>query len=262
MPAQPPYTPFENDRLSWLKADEEAAAPALSKLGGSKPSLLLFIGHGDKDHCCAKAFERAVFKDQSVVAAAKEHFIAVRLDRESSVGRKFEIKKPTLVILDGEGAEVARFDDCTEPRWVLPVFEECLKRTRVVRARTAEWAPRIGRAEALVEEGKLRDASALVAKALRVERLGRAVKDKLDRLAATLDEKAQARLDAAKDRESAEPIAAWVDYRSIRDEFWGLPGALRAKERIAALEKDPANKDRLKAAREAESAGKTPVGDD
>ena len=100
---QNPYQPFENDRLDWLSADKEAAAPAISRMGGTKPSLILFIGNGDKDHCCARAFERAVFKDQTVVGIAKEHFITVRLDRDGDVAKKFEIKRPSLVILDTEG---------------------------------------------------------------------------------------------------------------------------------------------------------------
>lgn len=256
MPGQNPYQPFENDRLNWLTADKEAAAPAISRLGGTKPSLILFIGSGDKDHCCARAFERAVFKDQTVVTFAKDNFITVRLDRESDIAKQFEIKRPSLVILDSEGEEVARFIDCTEPRWVVPIFEECTKRSKEIKARTTEWTPRIARAELFADEGKTKDAAAIVAKALRIERLSRSTKEKLGRVAKSLDDKAQARLDAAKANEPSDVIAAWVEYRSIRDDYWALPASARAKTAIAAIEKDPANKDKLKAARDAEAKGK------
>ncbi len=197
-----------------------------------------------------------MFKDQSVVNTAKEHFITVRLDRASDVAKTFDIKRPSLVILDTEGDEVARFIDCTEPRWVLPIFELCLKRAKEIKVKTAEWGPRIGKAELMNDEGKVKDAAAIVAKALKVDRLSRSAKEKLGRLAKSLDEKAQARLDAAKAQESSDVGAAWVEYRAIRDDFWGLPSSAKAKAAITAIEKDPAHKEGLEAARKAEASGK------
>ncbi len=254
---QDPYKPFENNKVDWLAPESETAAPAMSRQGGSsKPALLLFIGRGDAEHCCARTFERAVFRDQDVVAYVRENFLSIRLDRSGEVAQKLGIKNPSLVILDCEGEEVCRFVDCSEASLVLDLLKEAVSRSADLRARTAAWQPQLLRAEALTNEGKTREAATIMVKVLRLEHVTKLLKEKIAQVAKSLDDKAQERMAAAKAKEAEDAIAAWRLYREVRDDFWGLPAWTQAKAAIAAIEKNPANKDALKAAREVEAKGK------
>jgi hypothetical protein len=254
---QDPYKPFENNKIDWLNPDSETAAPAMSRQGGgSKPALFLFIGYGDAEHCCARTFERAVFRDQDVVAFVRENFLSIRLDRSGEVAKKLGINNPSLVMLDCEGEEVCRFVDCSEASLVLTLLKETVTRSNELRARTATWQPQVLRAESLTNEGKTREAATIMVKALRLDHVTKILKEKIAQVAKSLDDKAEERMAAAKAKEAEDAIAAWRLYREVRDDFWGLPAWTRAKAAIVAIEKNPANKDALKAAREAEAKGK------
>jgi len=250
---QNPYKPFENDKLDWLAPDKESAAPALSRKGGSKPAIILFIGYGDAEKCCARTFERIIFKDQSVVDLAKSSFITVRTDRESEIAKSFKVKGPEIVFQDGEGDEVARFIECTNAPLVLEVMKECLAHKRDTDRISGEWTRAVAKAEKFLTDGNAREACAIIARSRKEPRIGRALRDKLEAVEKTLGDKAGVLATDAKSKESTDPGAAWLIYRTVRDDYMGLPASTAAKAAMTALEKDPANKEKLHEAR-AESA--------
>src|SRR5437899_644258 len=58
------YAPFENETVKWLKPDADDAKPAMAHSPGKLPAVLLFVGTGDANSCCAEAFERGLFTDE------------------------------------------------------------------------------------------------------------------------------------------------------------------------------------------------------
>lgn len=198
----------------------------------------------------AKNFERAIFRDQSIVSLAKDNFLAIRIDRTGEVAKSFGVKGAELVIQDSEGDEVARFVECTETKLVLGIMQEALQRQREIQATSKEWAPKLAKADELLSAGKDREGSEVLAKALREKSLNRFLREKLARLVSSVEERARVRLDAAKQQdESGDAGAAWKSYRGVRDDFWGLGPSSAAKAAMAALEKDPEKKQKLREAK-------------
>jgi hypothetical protein len=250
MPAvQKPYVPFENDRVSWLEPQSEAAAPAVSRKGGTKPSLLLFLSHEDGEKCMARNFERSVFRDAAVVNLAKDAFLCVRIDRTSSLCEPFALNGPELIIQDGEGDEIARFIECTDSAFVFEIMKEAIARCRETAKKGAEHAPRLARVEKLMSDGQTRDASAIVAKAKKEPRLSKFLREKVANLEQGLCDLAAPRLAEASAKDAAgDTPTAWKLYREVRDDFEGTTPSQQAKDALVALGKVPEKRAKLREA--------------
>jgi hypothetical protein len=249
-PGQDVYKPFENNKLPWLAGNNETAASALSRQGGQKPSLILFLSSSDSNKCMARNYERVVFRDQSVVDFAKANFVCVRLERLGPQAKPFNVNGPELIVQDSEGTEVARFIECTTPSLVMDLLKECVTRQKEVAEKSKEWAPKLAKADEAFTKGNIRDAASIVAKAHKETKLSRFLRDKAENLEKALEDKALAILADARTKDQAgDTAAAYSLYRTVKNDYAGLPSSTAAKTAMTSMEKDPAKKEKLREAR-------------
>jgi len=146
---QKKYVPFENSQLSW-RSEDEAHLKEIAPGSGSmirrestsifsvprgKRGVIRLISGRDADDCCAKNFERTLFRSPKVVKFAKKYLIPYRFDRDSGLGRRIHKRyglneaKPSVLVLDWEGEVLYKTQHCINPG-------DCLKGMADARALT------------------------------------------------------------------------------------------------------------------------------
>ncbi len=224
--------------MAWRTPDKapELAAPALARPPvANKPSILIFIGGGDSNNCCAKNFERSIFRAPDIVQLCADKFLCVKADRASDVAKPFNLKTVAIIVQDAEGNEVARFTQCTDGNKVLAAMKEALNDK--ARTTTGQYTKELEKAEKL-----LHDCSAVTGAALKA-RIVRALRTKFLGIDQSLADAAAPRLDEAKAKDgSGEVGTAWILFRGIRSDFQGVSASDTAASFMAEIEKDPENK--------------------
>jgi hypothetical protein len=90
---------------------------------------VLLIGSSDSKDCCAKNYERTLFRDKKVIKFAEAHAVSYRLDRSGSAGTRFysqhslNKKKPAVLVFDTYGDLLYAAQKCEDPRDVVKKFK-------------------------------------------------------------------------------------------------------------------------------------------
>lgn len=250
MAGQPPYKPFENDRLKWVNPNSETGKPILVVQGPEdfslrRPAVLVFLASTDGGSCCAANYERIVFRDRKVVKLAKR-FVTMRLNRASTdkkVLKRFKIKKkrPALIVTDNEGVIRARFDLCTNSRDVLKAMVKTLKASK----RKAKVARKVLRqfddVKKALAQPSYRKAGQLLRKIRRVKGGPRAGEVRADRMLRELA--AEGARQFANVLKLSDVTQQFDTLLILRHEFWDFPVVKKIRPRIRSLEEDEKTRD-------------------
>lgn len=245
---QDPYTPFENDRVTWSGGSSETGRtfvvpPPEADVEVRRPAILLFVSGQDGASCCAANYERFVFKDKKVVELAKEQFATVRADRgglseDELKAWKLTRAKPALILTDSEGLIAARWDACTSASVVHAAMVQVLKRSRVKARHAEEQKKAFPEIEALLEQASFREARKRLERIAR-EKDGPAGGRRRAELAlAALTEKAKKLVAQAEEIE--ETVPRYARLLVLQEEFWHDEAVIGAiKVRVKALQDGP-----------------------
>ena len=145
---------MENTQLAWSDLGDGYGLD--QRLSGGKLGLVLLISSSsDSKHCCAKNYERTVFRSPKVVKYAQKSFVPIRLDRSHGTGKqlyaKYELleKNPAVLVVDKDGDLLYKTQLCTEPR-------DCLKGMQtamLLTSRRQAYAPKVNKRLAIAREG-------------------------------------------------------------------------------------------------------------
>ena len=118
---------MENTKLPWRGSEKPGESFAQKmNLKEGEVALVLLVSENDSDDCCAKNYERTLFRNGKVVSYAKKSLVPFRFSRSFSFGKSLykkydlELKKPAVLVLDADGDLLYKRQRCTEPR-------DCLK---------------------------------------------------------------------------------------------------------------------------------------
>jgi hypothetical protein len=243
MTGQPPYTPFENDKVEWLPPDSETAAPALApraeeELAQRRPTLVLFLAGRDGSSCCAANYERFVFRDRRVLELAQQ-FVTVRTDRSSL--QPDELKRwgltperPAIVVSDGDGIVRARFDACTNSKDVADALEVVLKASAQKVRVGEQLAAAFAELDELLAKRAWRAAGTALRKLIRTTRNGPvAGVPRAERMLAALGRTGDELFAAALAQPA--PEERYRQLMELRHEFWDFDVVERIRLEITGL---------------------------
>ncbi len=98
--------------------------------------MVLLISARDSEDCCAKNFERTLFRDPKVVKYTKKYLLPFRFNRDEGIGRNLyheyslESKKPSVLVMDWEREILFKTQRCINPGDCLKGMVEALTLTK------------------------------------------------------------------------------------------------------------------------------------
>lgn len=154
---------MENTQLAW--SDLDGTYRLDKRLAGGRLGLVLLISaKSDKEHCCAKNYERTLFRAPKVVKYARKSFVPIRLDRSYGLGKQlyatYELmeKNPAVLVVDKDGDLLYKTQLCTEPRDCLKGMQTAMLLTKRREAYTPTVDKRLASARGSINEKEYRDA--------------------------------------------------------------------------------------------------------
>lgn len=154
---------MENKQLAW--SDLGGKYNLEKHLSGGKLGLVLLISSAsDAENCCAKNYERTLFRSPKVVKYAKKSFLPIRLDRGYGLGKElyasYELseKNPAVLVVDKDGDLLYKTQQCTEPRDCLEGMQTAMLLTRQREAYAPTANQRLASARESINEKNYRDA--------------------------------------------------------------------------------------------------------
>ncbi len=191
-----------------------------------------------------------VFKNPEIISLAKSSFECYRLDRHGPTATdRFLLHTVAIIVKDSDDNEVGRVIECTTVDVVLGFMKAALD-DRAVKAKAGEWTPKVARMDAAISAGQYLEATLALEKAQKETRLPRSIQDALVRIAGVLDRTADQRFaDAKKKDDTGDAGGAWIGFRRVKHDFPGRPAAKAAEVAMAAIEKDPRKKEKLRDSR-------------
>lgn len=253
MAGQPPYKPFENDRVKWVKPSSETGKPILTARGKEdwsfrKPAVLVFLAATDGDSCCAANYERIVFRDRKVLAAAKR-FVTMRLDRASlkpAVLKQFGVKKgkPAIRVTDCEGVVVAKFDLCANARDMVKAMIATLKRSKKKTKVARKMEDQFADVKKALAQPSYRQAAKLLRRLKRLKGGPDAGYARAARLMSELTKEGDRQFKQALTLATVEQFDMLLN---LRHEFWNFPVEKLVRRKLVKLETGEKTKDTIHA---------------
>ncbi len=238
---------MENTQLAWSDLGDGYGLD--KRLSGGKLGLVLLISSGtDAKHCCAKNYERTVFRSPKVVKYAAKSFVPIRLERSKGLGKqlyaKYDLldKNPAVLVVDKDGDLLFKMQQCAEPK-------DCLKGLQtamLLTSRRQAYAPRVNKRLAIARDGingkKYRDALISLGK-INKKYLTAPLRKKVARYYKKLESDARKRLKVASRYEKKNALdRAGKIYREVSRSFSRMK-KVKARadaglERVAASRKE------------------------
>lgn len=253
MAGQPPYKPFENDRVKWVKPSSETGKPILSARGKEdwsfrKPAVLVFLASTDGDSCCAANYERIVFRDRKVLAAAKR-FVTMRLDRAAlkpAVLKRFGVKKgkPAIRVTDCEGVVVGKFDLCANARDMVKAMVATLKRSKKKTKVARKMEDHFADVKKALAQPSYREAAKLLRRLKRLKGGPDAGYARTARLMSELTKEGDRQFKQALTMGTVDQFDMLLN---LRHEFWNFPVEKLVRRQLVKLETDETTKDTIHA---------------
>lgn len=251
MTGQDPYKPFENTKVKWIAPKGEVGAPLLSarvaeEFTFRRPAALVFLGNADASNCCAANYERIVFTDQKVIKLTKT-VLTLRINRatvDAKTLERYGVKKnkPAIVITDCEGEVVQRFVTCVNARDVAKAMISSVKLSKKKRSLAKKVRVHLAKAEKLLAEPKIHEASLLFRKVLNVKGAPAAGYERASRVLKELHAEGQRRFDEAKGAKVA--TQRYDQLIALRHDFVLYEGLIKPiRAEIVKLEAGKKTKD-------------------
>lgn len=246
MAGQPPYKPFENDKLKWKAPRSETSGLVLAErvnedLSPRKPALLLFLASEDTGSCCAANYERFIFRDRKVLKLSSAEFVTVRLNRattDAKVLERFKVtrKRPALIVTDSEGLIATRFDLCTSSSDVLKAMLRCLKTSKKKSKVALQMQERFDDVKTFLSQESYRAAGSLLKKILRTKAGPQAGAVRATRIWKEIE--ATGRTLHGEANDSPSLTARYDLLLSLRHEFWFFDALAKdVRSQITSLER-------------------------
>lgn len=212
------------------------------------PGLLLFLAGGDSQSCCAKNYERFIFRDKKVLDLAKR-FTTVRVDRSGLSQEdlnRWELKreKPAILLLDGDGLVRARFDACTSASDVAEAMVAVLKAAAAKAKVAQDMTEAFAEVDELMKAKAWREAGVALRKLARLKGGPVAGVPRAERLLAAIARTGEEELTAALALPTCE--ARYTRLLELRHIFWDFPAVERIRLELTALVEGEATKDAIR----------------
>jgi hypothetical protein len=211
---------MENSKLPWQSAWSEGASAWQGKL-----ALVLLLAGSDGADCCAKNFERTLFRDDKVLKFARKNFAPYRLERMEGPGLKFydkfklNVKKPAVLVLDTDGDPLFAVQKCINPGDCYKGLAAAVTRAAQKTALTVKAQASFEKAETLIGEKKYGEAVDALQK-IPAAKIARPLREKVERKLKALEAYAHRRLaSAAKYEEKKNFERAREIYSDVSENF-------------------------------------------
>mgnify|MGYP003676031166 CR=1 FL=1 len=251
MTGRDPYKPFENTKVKWIKPKSEVGAPLLAarvaeEFTFRRPAALVFLGNADASNCCAANYERIVFMDKKVLKLTKA-VLTLRIDRSTVDAETLERygvqkNKPAIVVTDCEGEVVKLFNTCVNARDVAKAMVDSIKLSKKKRGLAKKVQGYLAKAEKLLAEPKIHEATLLFRKVLNVKGAPAAGYERSNRVLKELHAEGQRRFDEAK--EVTSPTRRFDQLIALRHDFVLYEGLIKPiRAEVVKLEEGEKTKD-------------------